>query len=604
MIRTFLRPSAVLARGAVRLSTQVATATKVAEPAMFCYQCEQTKDQTGCTTVGVCGKDANTAALQDLQLHYNVGLAQWAEAIEAKGGKISNEAKDLILDSTFATLTNVNFDSKRFYNYMRKANDVRNQLISQAKSLHVDESKLTGPAQFQYRDQDDFLKFEAKAHGILSRKAAGIDPDALAGREMAQYGIKGTMAYFAHAERIRGHLNPNAYPAEKRDQVFSGLFKALSKLSPAKPAVGDMIGNCLDIGGINLQAMELLDTAHTATFGHPEPTTVTTIPTEGKCILISGHDIADLYQLLQKTEGTGINVYTHGEMLPAHAYPALKKFPHLKGHYGRAWQLQKTEFSKFPGAILLTSNCLVEPLPTYKNRIFTTNSVGFPGVKHVSDCNAPHAFDELIATAKATPGFKASDCHKKTSTNEKFLIGFGHHTVLGVADQVISAIQKGDLKNIFVIGGCDGSENEKRNYFTHIGENLPKDAIALTIGCGKYRINHHDYGTLPNGIPRLLDVGQCNDAYGAVKIALALAQALKVDSVNQLPLHFAVSWFEQKAVAVLLTMLHLNIQNIYLGPYLPAFVTPNLLNLLVEKFKLHPTNSADPNSDLRQMLGK
>jgi len=581
----------------------MSTAT-AAQPAMFCYQCEQTKDQKGCTTVGVCGKDANTAALQDLQLHFNVGLAQWAQAIEAKGGKVSEKTKDLVLDSTFGTLTNVNFNPDRFYDYMRRSQEARTEMMKQAESLGVDTSKLTGPAQFQYRVNDDFLKLEAKAHGIIARKNAGINEDSLAMREMSQYGIKGTMAYFAHAERIRSHLNPNAYSEERRNEVFSKLFDSLAMLSPDKPALNDMITNTLAIGGINLHAMELLDTAHTSTFGNPEPTTVSTIPSEGKCILISGHDIADLYQLLQATEGKGINVYTHGEMLPAHAYPALKKFKHLKGHYGKAWQLQKTDFARFPGPILLTSNCLVEPLPSYKNRIFTTNSVGFAGVPHIPDCNVPHAFDTLIAKAKESTGFRPQDCTKKTSTSESLLIGYGHHTVLSVADKVIEAIQSGDLKNVFVIGGCDGSENDKRNYFTDLGANLPKDSIALTMGCGKFRINGQDWGTLPNGIPRMLDLGQCNDSYGAVKIALALAQALKVDDVNKLPIHYAVSWFEQKAVAVLLTLLHLNIQNIYLGPYLPAFVTPNVLNLLVEKFKLHPTNSDDYASDLKQMLGK
>jgi hydroxylamine reductase len=487
---------------------------------------------------------------------------------------------------------------------MRKANDVRKEMIDQAKTLNVDTSKLTGPAQFQYKDNDDFLKLEAKAHGIIAKKkAAGGDEDTIGVREMCQYGIKGTMAYFAHAERIRSHVNPSAYPEERRQMVFSGLFKTLAALAPEKPALNDMFTNALEVGGVNLQAMELLDTAHTATFGHPEPTTVTTIPSEGKCILVSGHDIADLFELLKVTEGKGINVYTHGEMLPANAYPELKKFKHLKGHYGRPWQLQKTDFARFPGSILLTSNCLVEPMPSYKKRIFTTNSVGFAGVQHIPDCNAKGAFEPLIAKALESPGFKAADCKKKTSTKDSLLIGFGHHTVLGVADKVLDAIGKGELKNIFVIGGCDGSESQ-RNYFTNLGDNLPKDAVALTMGCGKFRINHHDFGTLPNGIPRLLDVGQCNDSYGAVKIALALANALKVDSVNKLPLHFAVSWFEQKAVAVLLTLLHLNVQNIYLGPHLPAFVTPNVLNVLVEKFKIHPTNDKDFQSDLNQMLGK
>ena len=604
MLRSVIQRSVVRRAANIGASFTSSAAAASSQPGMFCYQCEQTKDQKGCTTVGVCGKDANTAALQDLQLHFNIGLAQYANAVQSRGGKVSDAAKDLLLDSTFATLTNVNFDSDRFYEYLRKANDVRAELAAQAKSLGANDSEFTGPAKFQYRDNKDFLLMEAKHHGILIRKATGSGDDAMAMREMSQYGLKGTMAYFAHAERIRSHLNPNAYTNEQREQVFSKLFSSLAMLSPEKPVLGDMIGNALSIGGINLQAMELLDTAHTSTFGVPTPTSVSTIPTEGKCILISGHDMADLFQLLKATEGKGINVYTHGEMLPAHAYPGLKKYSHLKGHFGKAWQNQKVDFARFPGAILLTSNCLVEPLPSYKNRIFTTNSVGFHGVSHIKDCNAPHAFDKLIAKAQESTGFRAADCHKKTSTRDSFLIGFGYDTVMSVADKVIEAIQKGDLKNIFVIGGCDGSENEKRNYFTSLGENLPKDAVALTLGCGKFRINGHDMGTLPNGIPRLLDVGQCNDSYGAVKIALALANALKVDDINKLPLHFAVSWFEQKAVAVLLTLLHLNVQNIYLGPYLPAFVTPNVLNLLVEKFKLKPTNADDFQSDLNQMLNR
>lgn len=573
-----------------------------AQPAMFCYQCEQTKDQKGCTTVGVCGKDASTSALQDLQLHFNIGLAQYAHAIQTKGGKVSEGAKDLLLDSTFATLTNVNFDNNRFYEYMKRANDTRSELISEAKRVGVDTSKLTGPAQFQYRENKDFLLMEAKAHGVLSRK--GMGEDVLGVREMCQYGIKGTMAYFAHAERIRAHMNRTAYPEDQREQVFAGLYQSLAMLAPEKPALGDMVGNALAIGGVNLKAMELLDAAHTGTFGNPEPTVVSTHPTEGKCILISGHDIADIYALLKATEKSGINVYTHGEMLPAHSYPELKKFKHLKGHFGKAWQQQKTDFNRFPGPILLTSNCLIEPLPTYKNRVFTTNSVGFTGVPHIHDCNTPHAFDGLIAKANECAGFKASDTQKMTSTADSFTIGFGYHTVMSVADKVLEAIGSGDLKNIFVIGGCDGSENEQRNYFTDLGANLPKDAIALTLGCGKFRINGKDMGTLPNGIPRLLDVGQCNDSYGAVKIALALANALKVPDVNHLPLHFAVSWFEQKAVAVLLTLLHLNVQNIYLGPYLPAFVTPNVLNVLVDKFKIKPINAADYSSDLNQMLNR
>jgi hydroxylamine reductase len=436
---------------------------------------------------------------------------------------------------------------------------------------------------------------EAKSHGVLARKALMGDDNALVVREMAMYGIKGTSAYYNHAERLR-KSNPSAFTEEEREGCYAKLFQNLAAISPDRPALGDMLQTALGVGELNFKVMELLDRAHTSTFGDPVPTTVTSHPTEGKCILVSGHDLVDLHQLLKQTEGKGINVYTHGEMLPAHSYPELKKFKHLKGHYGNAWQKQKIDFSRFPGSILLTSNCLLEPMPSYRDRIFSTNSVGSSHVRHLGEFD----FGPLIDAARAAPGFKISDTTKKTSTNDEFLIGFGHKTVLSVADKVIEAVKDGQLKNIFVIGGCDGAEGE-RNYFTQLGEQLPQDAIALTLGCGKYRINGKDMGTLPNGIPRLLDFGQCNDSYGAVKVALALADVLKTD-VNGLPLHFAVSWFEQKAVAVLLTLLHLGVKNIYLGPNLPAFLTPAVLDVLVEKFQLHPTSNAT--ADLQAMIAR
>jgi hydroxylamine reductase len=306
---------------------------------MFCYQCEQTDGNTGCSTVGICGKDAPTAALQDLQLHFNIGIGQWAHAIESRGGKVPEDAKSILLDSTFATLTNVNFDSSRFLDYLRKTNEVRNALKAQAVSLGVDEKSLSGPAHFEYADNNDFLFMEAKLQGVLNRKAKMQDDNAMVVREMAMYGIKGTSAYLNHAERLY-NANSNAYgengPSE-RDAVFSKLFASYAALSPTKPELGDMLGTALGVGEINLKVMELLDCAHTTTFGNPEPTTVSSVPAEGHCILVSGHDIVDLYSLLKQTEGKGINVYTHGEMLPAHSYPELKKFSHLKGHYGNAW---------------------------------------------------------------------------------------------------------------------------------------------------------------------------------------------------------------------------------------------------------------------------
>lgn len=574
-------------------------AFSTAAPEMFCMQCEQTENNTGCTTVGICGKEPKTAALQDLQLHYNIGVSQWAHAVQEAGGVVSDTTKDLLLDSTFATLTNVNFDSARFLNYLRDTNAARNELKEQAKTLGVDTSTLTGPANFEYSDNEDFLLLEAKLQGVLQRKAKMEDDNAMVVRELAMYGLKGTAAYFNHAERLK-KKNSVAYDDAARKEVFGKIFKVLTDLAPAKPALGDMLGTALSVGALNLQVLQLLDQAHTTTFGNPEPTTVTTIPSEGKCILVSGHDIVDIYDILKQTEGKGINVYTHGEMLPAHSYPELKKFTHLKGHYGNAWQRQKVDFARFPGAILLTSNCLVEPMASYKSRIFTTNSVGFDGVPHIEG-DVPD-YSAVIESALAAKGFAEKDCHKMTSTAESFLIGFGHATVLSVADKVIDAVQKGELKNIFVIGGCDGAEGE-RSYFTDLGKQLPQDALAITLGCGKFRLNGTDMGTLPNGIPRLLDAGQCNDSYSAAKVALALADVFKTD-LNGLPLHFAVSWFEQKAVAVLLTLLHLNVQNIYLGPRLPAFLTPAVLDVLVEKFKIKPINAEDPAADLRQMLAR
>lgn len=592
-----VRKAAVSVRRASPLASVRLASSASSPAAMFCMQCEQTEGNTGCTSVGVCGKDAKTSALQDLQLYFNCGIGQWANAVHQKGGKVSETCRDLLLDSTFATLTNVNFDSTRFLDYLKRSNAVRNELKGQAVALGVDFSTLTGPANFEYSDSEDFLYLEAKLQGVLDRKARMADDNAMVVREMAMYGLKGTMAYFNHAENIK-KVNPAAYSDAARDEVFGKLFKTYADISPEKPSLNDMLGAALGVGAINLQVMQLLDGAHTGTYGNPEPTTVSSIPAEGKCILVSGHDLVDLYDILKKTEGRGVNVYTHGEMLPAHSYPALKKFPHLKGHYGQAWQRQKIDFARFPGSILLTSNCLIEPLESYRGRIFTTNSVGFEGVPHLTHFD----FEPLIQKALDSPGFQAKDCQKKTSTAESFLIGFGHHTVLSVADKVVEAVKSGDLKNIFVIGGCDGSEGE-RSYFTQLGKQLPQDALALTLGCGKFRLNGTEMGTLPNGIPRLLDMGQCNDSYGAAKVALALADVFKTD-INGLPLHFAVSWFEQKAVAVLLTLLHLNVQNIYLGPRLPAFLTPAVLDVLVEKFKIKPINAADPAADLKQMLAR
>jgi hydroxylamine reductase len=453
-------------------------------------------------------------------------------------------------------------------------------------------------AKFGYMDDKAFLRLEGKAAGLQARKAAYGNADAFGLREMAQYGLKGTMAYFAHAERIY-QQNPNAYSSVDRENTFSRLYDKLEALAMPSSDINSLVGLNLDIGALNLKIMELLDTAHNETFGRTTPTTVSTIPAEGKCILVSGHDMVDIYELLKQTEGTGINIYTHGEMLPAHGYPHIRAFPHLKGHYGTAWQNQKIQFSKFPGPILMTSNCIVEPRSAYRDRIFTTNSVGVHGIKHISS----HDFSEVIKCALEQPGFTEKHTKAKSSTADTLTVGFGHRTIEGVADKVLDAIKKKQIGNIFVIGGCDGNEME-RSYFTQVGEKLPDDAMVLTMGCGKFRINHLDLGTVggqPGGIPRMLDVGQCNDAYSAVKVALLLANALNT-GVNDLPLNLCISWFEQKAVAVLLTLLHLNIQRIRLGPNLPAFITPNMLNMLAEAYKIRAADADKVDDDLKRMF--
>ena len=397
-------------------------------------------------------------------------------------------------------------------------------------------------------------------------------------QELLTYGLKGVAAYAHHAQVLGAEPEP----------IYAFLAQALSYLAEQEPTVDALFDLCMKCGEINLKVMELLDKAHTSTYGHPVPTPVRVEPVKGKAILVSGHDLRDLEILLQQTEGKGINVYTHGEMLPAHGYPKLKKFKHLVANYGGAWQDQKDEFARFPGAILMTTNCIQEPSEAYKARIFTTGHVGWPGVQHVPNGD----FSPVIEAAIAAPGF-AEDGPDKT-----ILVGFGHHSVLSVADKVVDAVKTGQIRRFFLLGGCDGARTG-RDYYTELAESTPKDCVILTLACGKYRFNKLDFGTI-NGIPRLLDVGQCNDAYSAIQIALALSKAFNC-GVNDLPLSLVLSWYEQKAVAILLTLLYLGIRNIRLGPTLPAFISPGVLHVLVEKFNLMPIKSAQ--EDLKAMLG-
>jgi hydroxylamine reductase len=544
---------------------------------MFCYQCEQTQRSAngdGCATAkGNCGKDAATSDLQDLLVHAAKGIGQYASRARALGAP-DNEAGGFVLYALFTTLTNVNFNATRFVTLLQEAAQVRDRVKARyedaARAQGQTAETLSGAAAWQPAADMDGLLAQAAEVGIK----AGLEQvgeDIIGLRSLVLYGLKGVCAYAHHAHVLGG----------ESDAVYAGVESALDFLASDPAEVNPLLEQAMALGQLNLQVMEMLDGANTGAFGTPEPSAVRVTPTKGKAILVSGHDLKDLANLLEQTKDSGINVYTHGEMLPAHSYPQLKAYPHLAGNYGGAWQDQQTEFADFPGPILMTSNCIIEPRPQYRQRIFTAGPVGWPGVRHISDGN----FAPLIDAAKALPGFK-EDAAEKTIT-----VGFGRDAVLGVADKVIAAVKGGAIRHFFLIGGCDGAA-PGRNYYTEFAEQAPQDSVILTLGCNKYRFNQHDFGNI-GGIPRLLDIGQCNDSYSAIKIATALAGAFEC-GVNDLPLSLIVSWFEQKAAAVLLTLLSLGIRNIRLGPTLPAFLTPALVEALVEKFGLQPiTNAQD-----------
>jgi len=549
------------------------------DASMFCYQCEQTAKGTGCTVRGVCGKEPEVAALQDLLVYATKGLAVYAHRARELGAA-DPEIDGFTLKALFSTLTNVNFDPGRLEQMIFRAAELRDR----AKQIYEDAcartgrtpEMVTGPAAWVPADDREGLIAQGAEVGIRRRmEAHGRDVTGL--QEFLTYGLKGMAAYAYHA-RVLG---------QEDDAVYAFMHEALDLLTADAPSTDELFAMCLRCGEVNLRALELLDTAHTGTYGHPEPTPVRITPVKGKAILVSGHDLKDLEELLKQTEGLGINVYTHGEMLPAHGYPGLRKFAHLVGNYGGAWQDQQREFAEFPGAIFMTTNCIQEPRETYKARIFTGGPVGWPGVAHIDDRN----FAPVIEAALAAEGFQ------EDGPNRTITVGFGRDAVLGVAEEVVEAIKRGAIRHFFLIGGCDGAKTG-RNYYTEMAQAVPQDSIILTLGCGKYRFNLLDFGEIA-GIPRLLDVGQCNDAYSAVQIALALAEALKTE-VNDLPLSLVLSWYEQKAVSILLTLLHLGIRDIRLGPSLPAFVTPAILEVLVENFNIMPISTVE--EDLTAIL--
>ncbi len=547
---------------------------------MFCYQCEQTAKGTGCTSFGTCGKDPETAALQDLLIHAVKGISMYAHRARSIG--VRNSATDaFVVRALFSTLTNVNFDPARFQDYLHEAERVRDRIrnfyIDACAKTNKTPEELDGPASWTPAENLDGLVEQGIEAGILKRIDV-LGSDAAGLQELLTYGIKGVAAYAVHAQDLD----------EEDDDVFGFIHEALDFLTRTDVTADDLVAMNLRCGEANLKVMKLLDEAHTKRFGHPEPTQVRVEPVKGKAILVSGHDLLDLEALLKQTEGAGINIYTHGEMLPAHGYPGLKKYPHLAGNYGGAWQDQQKEFDEFPGAILMTTNCIQKPKESYINRIFTTSVVGWPGATHIANRN----FKPVIDAALAEEGFLL-DGQDKTIT-----VGFGHNAVMGVAGTVIDAVKNGDIRHFFLVGGCDGAKSG-RNYYTDFAAAVPEDCVILTLACGKYRFNKMDFGDI-GGIPRLLDVGQCNDAWSAVAIASALADAFDTD-VNGLPLSMVLSWFEQKAVAILLSLLHLGITDIRLGPTLPAFVTPDVLNVLVEKFGIKPIDTVE--KDLEAILG-
>jgi hydroxylamine reductase len=546
---------------------------------MFCYQCEQTAKGTGCTTVGVCGKEPEVAALQDLLIFAAKGLARYLHRLKALG--ISDrKANVFVIEALFSTVTNVNFDAETLEAMLREAQ----QTCSRVRQAYEDacaaagkEPESLGCVGCLLPETRQGLLEQAQALQLDKRRGE-LGEDVTGLQELILYGLKGAAAYVDHAQ-ILGVAD---------DELFEMFNEILAFLAGNPTDIDELTGQALKVGQVNLKAMELLDQANTAAYGDPEPTEVRVTPVAGKCILVSGHDLKDLEALLKQTEGKDINIYTHGEMLPCHGYPKLKKYPHLVGNYGGAWQDQRKEFDAFPGAILMTTNCIQKPKETYAGRIFTCGLVQWPGVEHIADGD----FSPVIDAALAAEGF-AQDAEAKT-----IMVGFGHAAVLGVADKIIEAVKAGDIKHFFLIGGCDGAKSG-RNYFTELAEKVPDDCVILTLACGKYRFNKLPFGDI-GGIPRLLDIGQCNDAYSAIQIAVALAGAFDC-GVNDLPLSMILSWYEQKAVAILLTLLNLGIKNIRLGPSLPAFVTPAVLNVLVEKFNIAPITT--PEEDLKAILG-
>ncbi|MFQ2547564.1 hydroxylamine reductase [Aeromonas caviae] len=547
---------------------------------MFCVQCEQTirtPAGNGCAYAqGMCGKTAETSDLQDVLIYTLQGLSAWALAAR-EHGIVDSEIDAFVPKAFFATLTNVNFDSARIVAYVNQALTYRQQLAAKLAPLAVQADTL--PAAASFEPGADLLAQLAHApQTAVNRGKNDVNEDIMGLRLLCLYGLKGAAAYMEHARVL-----------DQQDAGVAAEFHRIMSWLGTDPCDLDPLFKCaMDIGLLNFKIMEMLDLGETTAFGHPEPTQVRVTPVPGKCILVSGHDMVDLKLILEQTRGTGINVYTHGEMLPALAYPFFKQYPHLVGNYGSAWQNQQKEFANFPGAVVMTSNCIIDPnVGNYGDRIFTRSIVGWPGVTHLEG----EDFSVVIAKAQALEGFKHVEL-------EHFItIGFARNALMQAAPAVIDKVKAGEISHFFLVGGCDGDRAE-RAYYTEFAKAIPQDSLLLTLGCGKYKFNKLDFGDI-GGIPRLLDVGQCNDAYSAIQLALALADAFEC-GVNDLPLTLVLSWFEQKAIVILLTLLALGVKDIRTGPTAPAFLTPALLKVLEEQFGLKGTTTAD--ADLAEIL--
>ncbi|CEH34318.1 hydroxylamine reductase [Romboutsia lituseburensis] len=543
---------------------------------MFCYQCEQTAGGKGCTKVGVCSKTPEIAALQDLLIYQAKGISCYVNELIKKGEKIDKDIVSFVENSLFTTLTNVNFDGDVHEEMLKKSQQIKQNLRSKVSTCE----NCCEQATYNLSDTRDKMLEDAKRAGIMYDQ--NLDADIRSLRQTIIYGLKGISAY-GHQARALGYYN---------DQVDEFYFRALAATCDDNLTVEDLITWTLKTGDMSVAVMQKLDEANTTIYKNPAPHKVNVHVKKGPFIVVSGHDLKDLEMLLKQTEGKGINIYTHGEMIPCHGYPELNKYPHLAGNFGGAWQDQQKEFDNIPGCILMTTNCLMKPRDSYKDRIFTTSVVGWDGVKYIGKTeNGEKDFSEIINKTLELGGFKEDQEPKE------ILVGFGHNATLSNAPAIIDAVKSGKLRHFFLIGGCDGAR-PGRNYYTEFAKQVPNDCIILTLACGKYRFNKLEFGEVA-GLPRLLDVGQCNDAYSAVRISLALADAFDTD-VNSLPLSIILSWYEQKAVADLLALLSLGIKGIYLGPSLPAFLSPNVLQYLVDAFDIKPIST--PEKDLASCL--